>query len=76
MRQTSPTHNHDTNRFISTLPERKKLAYNEMLVANGNGEIAIESDAEVIRVVALIGDDMFQQCRLVPEDFRKTSAVT
>jgi len=44
--------NAGTMTYIST--------YYKLLVANGNREIAIERHTEVVRVVALGSDDMFQ----------------
>jgi hypothetical protein len=34
--------------------------YNELLVANSHGEVAIERNAEVFRIEPLSCDDMFQ----------------
>ena len=35
--------------------------YDELLVPNCNREIAVESDAEVFRVISLISDDVLKQ---------------
>jgi hypothetical protein len=36
------------------------LAYYELFVANGDREVAIERHTEIVRVIALGIDDMFQ----------------
>ena len=35
--------------------------HDELFVANGYGECAIEGDAEVVRIVTVFSDDMLQQ---------------
>lgn len=44
-------------------------AYYELLVADRYGEVPIECNTEVVRVVTLVSDDVFQQRSLVSHDF-------
>ena len=46
----------------------------ELLVPDSIGEISVESDSEVVGVVALVGNDMLEEGRLMPENFRETRA--
>ena len=48
--------------------------HNELLVADGVWEASVEGDSEVIRVVPLVGDDVFKQRCAVTQNLSKTSA--
>ena len=43
--------------------------HDELLASNGTREVPIESNTEIIRVITLICNDVFQEGRLVAENF-------
>lgn len=45
-----------------------RITYNELFVSYCNREIAIESDAEVVRVVSLVSHYVLQKRRLVSKN--------
>ena len=49
--------------------------HDELFVAKSRREVAIERDAEIVRVVPLLGDDELQETGLVPHDLRQTPAA-
>jgi len=44
--------------------------HNEASISDGLGEVAIEGDSIIVRIVALFSDDMLQKCGLVSENLR------
>ena len=58
---------HEWQRCIQT--------YNELFVADRVWELAKECHAEVVRIVALVSNDVLQQSGLMSEDLRQTGTV-
>lgn len=49
--------------------------HNELLATDGVWEFAKECHTEIVWVIALVSNDVFQQAGLMSEDLRQTGAV-
>jgi hypothetical protein len=75
MRRTFPTHIPGTYQIMSLVPIEMYInTYNEPFVSNGDGEIAIEGDSIVVRIVPLITNNVFKKSRLMSQNFGKPTA--
>lgn len=78
MHRTFPTRSRDTKiNGTSNLTEVRTgtNTHDKLLVPQRLWEVAVERHPEVVRVVALIRDDVLEQRGLMTQDFRKPGAV-